>query len=262
MGIVNVTHDSFSDGGRWIDPDAAIRHGLHLADLGADIVDVGGESTRPGAFPVDAGEEMDRVLPVVRALAGAGLVVSIDTSKPEVAAAALSEGAEIINDVTGLRDPEMVAECARSGAGAVLMHMQADPRTMQIDPAYDDVVSEVADFLQDRFRTATAAGVTSSHIVVDPGIGFGKTFDHNLALLDGLDRIGRGRPVLVGTSRKAFLGRILERAEQPSSPADRDAATGATVALAVAKGASIVRVHDVAAAISAARTADAIVRFH
>lgn len=262
MGIVNVTHDSFSDGGRWIDRDAAIRHGLHLADLGADIVDVGGESTRPGASPIDTAEETERVVPVVRALAGAGLVVSVDTSKPAVAAAALAGGAEIVNDVTGLTDPEMVAECARSGAGVVIMHMQGNPRTMQADPAYDDVVADVADFLQQRVRAVVESGVEPSHIVVDPGIGFGKTFEHNLALLSELDRIGRGRPLLVGTSRKAFLGTILERAARPATPEDRDAATGATVALAVAKGASVVRVHDVADAISAARTADAIVRFH
>jgi len=260
MGIVNVTHDSFSDGGRWIDRDVAIRHGLRLGELGADIVDVGGESTRPGASPVDAAGEMERILPVVQSLAAAGLVVSVDTSKAAVAAAALAAGAEIVNDVTGLADPEMAAVCAADAAGVVIMHMQGDPRTMQIDPVYNDVVVDVAEFLHRRVEAADDAGVAPSSVVVDPGIGFGKTFEHNLSLLKAIDRIGRGRPVLVGASRKAFLGRILEQAGQPSAPTDRDAATGATVALAVANGASIVRVHDVAGAISAARTADAIVR--
>lgn len=260
MGIVNVTSDSFSDGGLWLDPNDAIRHGLVLGELGADIVDVGAESTRPGASPVDATDEMARVVPVVAALAAAGLTVSVDTTKPTVAAAAIAVGAEIINDVTGLVDPVMAEVCADAGTGVVVMHMQGDPRTMQVDPTYDDVVAEVAEFLERRVAAAVAAGIAPSRVVVDPGIGFGKTFEHNLALLDGLDRVGGGHPVLVGTSRKRFLGTILDRAGLPSAPGDRDAATGATVALAIARGVFIVRVHDVGGAVSVARTADAIVR--
>ncbi|HZJ47825.1 MAG TPA: dihydropteroate synthase, partial [Acidimicrobiia bacterium] len=164
------------------------------------------------------------------------------------------------NDVTGLVDPVMAEVCADAGTGVVVMHMQGDPRTMQVDPTYDDVVAEVAEFLERRVAAAVAAGIAPSRVVVDPGIGFGKTFEHNLALLDGLDRVGGGHPVLVGTSRKRFLGTILDRAGLPSAPGDRDAATGATVALAIARGVFIVRVHDVGGAVSVARTADAIVR--
>ncbi|MEA3501797.1 MAG: dihydropteroate synthase, partial [Actinomycetota bacterium] len=251
---------SFSDGGRWSDPAAAINRGRELAASGADVVDVGGESTRPGAEPVDVTHELARVVPVVEALAGEGVVVSIDTSKPEVAEAAISAGAEIVNDVTGLSEPAIVEICAASGVGIVVMHMLGEPRTMQIAPSYSDVVDEVAEFLRRRTDAAIASGVDASRIVVDPGIGFGKTIDHNLALLNGIDRIGGGRPVLVGASRKRFLGTILERAGRPSTPADRDVATAATVALAVERGAAILRVHDVAGAVDAARTADAIVR--
>ena len=260
MGIVNTTPDSFSDAGRWFDTGSAIRRGLELASLGADIVDVGGESTRPGADSVDTAEELARVAPVVEALAGEGLVVSIDTSKPAVAGAAIDAGAEIVNDVTGLSDPAMIALCSDAGVGVVIMHMLGDPRTMQIEPTYRDVVADVADFLRRRTEGTIAAGVGVSRIVVDPGIGFGKTMRHNLALLNGIDRIGGGRPVLVGASRKAFLGTILDQAGQPSTPDDRDTATAATTALAVANGAAIVRVHDVGGAVAVARTADAIVR--
>ncbi|MEA2024252.1 MAG: dihydropteroate synthase [Actinomycetota bacterium] len=260
MGIVNVTPDSFSDGGRWIDAESAIRKGMELADLGADIVDVGGESTRPGAAPVDAAEERARVVPVVEALAAEGVVVSIDTSKPSVALAAIEVGAEIVNDVTGLSDPVMIETCSDARVGVVIMHMLGEPRTMQIDPTYEDVVTEVAEFLRRRTEVGVAAGIDASRIVVDPGIGFGKTIRHNLDLLNSIDRIGGGRPVLVGASRKAFLGTILDQAGRPSSPEDRDTATVATAALAVAKGAAVLRVHDVASAVDAARTADAIVR--
>jgi dihydropteroate synthase len=260
MGIVNVTPDSFSDGGRWADADTAVRHGIELAETGADIIDVGAESTRPGAGPVDTDTEIERAIPVVAALSDAGLAVSIDTSKPDVAAAAIEAGAEIVNDVTGLVDPAMIEVCVGAGVGTVVMHMQGDPRTMQTDPVYDDVVADVAGFLERRVSRAVAAGMRRSSIVVDPGIGFGKTFEHNLALLDGIDRIGGDRPVLVGTSRKGFLGTILEQAGRPAASENRDDATAATVALAIANGVSIVRVHDVERAISAARTADAIVR--
>ena len=262
MGVVNTTPDSFSDGGQWAEPRAAIRRGFKLWDDGADLVDVGGESTRPEADQVSAEEELARVVPVVEALASHGIIVSVDTSKSEVAAAAVAAGAEIVNDVTGLTDPDMVNLCEETGVGVVIMHMQGDPRSMQSDPTYDDVVGDVAAFLRDRTTAAIERGIEASRIVVDPGIGFGKTFDHNLSLLRGIDELGNGQPVLIGTSRKSFLGSILEQAGRPSEPADRDTATAATVALAVASGAAVVRVHNAASAVDAARTADAIVRVH
>ena len=262
MGVVNTTPDSFSDGGQWAEPRAAIRRGFKLWDDGADLVDVGGESTRPGAEPVSVEEELARVVPVVEALASHGIIVSIDTSKVEVAAAAVAAGAEIVNDVSGLTDPAMAVLCEETGVGIVIMHMLENPRSMQSDPTYDDVVGDVAAFLRDRTAAAIERGIEPSRIVVDPGIGFGKTFDHNLSLLRGIDKLGNGQPVLVGTSRKSFLGSILEQAGRPSEPADRDTATAATVALAVASGAAVVRVHNAASAVDAARTADAIVRVH
>ena len=260
MGVVNPTPDSFSDGGRWAEPGAAVRRGFKIWDEGADIIDVGGESTRPGATPVDTDEELVRVMPVVEALASQGIVVSIDTSKPEVARAAVDAGAEIVNDVTGLSNPAMIEACADSRVGVVVMHMLGEPRTMQSDPTYDDVVGDVTGFLRDRTTRAVDGGVERSRIVVDPGIGFGKTFEHNLALLAGIGQLGGDRPVLIGASRKRFLGTILEHAGRPHGPDDRDTATAAAVALAVAGGAAVVRVHDVAGAVDAARTADAIVR--
>lgn len=267
MGVVNVTPDSFSDGARFsgsdgaIDHDAAVRHGLSLVGEGADLVDVGGESTRPGAEPIPAGDEWRRVIPVVTGLAAAGVVVSIDTSKPEIAEAAIAAGAQVVNDVTALRNTEMASLCADAGVGVVLVHMQGSPATMQQNPTYDDVVAEVAAELGRRIEAATAAGISPDRICIDPGIGFGKSFEHNLALLDGLDEIARlGPPVLVGTSRKGFLGRILEESGHPAAAPHRDPATGATVALAIAKGAAAVRVHNVAAALQSARAADAIVR--
>ena len=261
MGIVNVTPDSFSDGGRYAAVEAAVAHGLSMWNQGADVVDVGGESTRPGAEPVSAIEEMSRVVPIVRDLADQGVVVSVDTMKAEVASAAIGAGAHIINDVSALTDPEMADVCAATGAGVVLMHMQGEPRTMQDDPNYDDVVPEVASFLENRADHAIRAGIARSRICVDPGIGFGKTFDHNLDLLNGVDRLGAiGYPVLIGTSRKGFLGAILQDAGFSASADQRDPATAATVALAVVGGASVVRVHNVGHALQAARTADAMVR--
>lgn len=260
MGVVNTTPDSFSDGGQWAEPRAAIRRGFQLWDDGADLVDVGGESTRPGAHPVSVEEELARVVPVVEALAAHGIVVSIDTSKPEVAAAAIAVGAEIVNDVTGLGNPEMVDLCEETGVGVVIMHMQGNPRTMQTDPSYDDVVADVGAFLLDRTAMAVERGIDSSRIVVDPGIGFGKTFEDNLALLAGIDELGNGQPVLIGASRKQFLGTILKRSGRPFETVDRDTATAAAVALAVVGGAAVVRVHNAAGAVDAARTADAIVR--
>jgi dihydropteroate synthase len=260
MGILNVTPDSFSDGGRWAAGSDAIARGRRLAAEGADVVDVGGESTRPGAKPVPATEEMERVIPVVEALANDGIAISIDTTKPEVAAAAIDAGAEVVNDVAGLTDPAMVGLGVSSGAGVVIMHMQGNPRTMQEDPTYRDVVAEVGDFLAERAAAAVTAGIDPAAVVVDPGIGFGKTSTHNLLLLNELGSIGRGYPVLVGTSRKSFLGPILAAAGRPAAAEERDRVTVATVAVSIANGASIVRVHDVAGTLEASRTTDAIVR--
>ena len=242
MGVVNVTPDSFSDGGLYLDPGAAVAHGKALAAEGAAILDVGGESTRPGAAPVAADEELRRVEPVVAGLAGVAEAISVDTSKATVAEAALDAGASIVNDVTALRgDPEMAALVADRGAGLVLMHMAGDPRTMQVNPEYGDVVAEVRDFLAARLAVAVAAGVDESRIWLDPGIGFGKTARHNFELLRGLGELATlGPPVLVGTSRKSFLGRA-----DGSEADDRLGGTIATSILAATAGASILRVHDV-----------------
>lgn len=261
MGVVNATPDSFSDGGRYEFAEDALAHGLALWADGADIVDVGGESTRPGADPVSVGEEIDRVVPVVAGLIEAGAVVSIDTMKPRVAAEAIAAGAQIVNDVTALADPEMVQICADSEVGVVLMHMKGEPRTMQDNPSYGNVLAEVAAFLESRAIALRASGIGRDRICVDPGIGFGKTSGHNLELLHNLDWLTTmGYPVLIGTSRKGFLGDILADAGKESVPHERDPATAATVALAIAGGASVVRVHNVSHALQAARTADAIVR--
>lgn len=240
MGVVNVTPDSFSDGGATLSPADAVAAGLRHAEQGALVVDVGGESTRPGAAPVDAQEELGRVLPVVEALAAEGVVVSVDTRKPEVAAAALEAGAALVNDVSGLRDPRMVEVCAAAGAPAVVMHMLGEPRTMQLDPRYDDVVAEVSGYLLAAAERALAAGVPS--VVLDVGLGFGKTLEHNLALLNATPQLAaHGHPVLVGASRKSFLGRVagVER------PADRLGATIAAHLHAARLGAALLRVHDV-----------------
>ncbi|MBA2337417.1 MAG: dihydropteroate synthase [Acidimicrobiia bacterium] len=261
VGVLNVTSDSFSDGGRFSDAEGAVAAGRALWAAGADLVDVGGESTRPGSTGVAVGEELDRVVPVVAGLVSAGVAVSVDTSKPAVAAAALDVGAEVVNDVTALAHPEMVAVCAQWGAGVVLMHMQGTPATMQLNPRYDDVVAEVERFLLGRAEVVAAAGIAPDRICLDPGIGFGKRVGHSLELLAGLGAlVATGYPVLVGTSRKGFLGEILSAAGHPAPAAQRDQATHATTALAVAAGAAAVRVHDVAGALQAARTADAIVR--
>ena len=266
MGVVNVTPDSFSDGGAFAgtagtDHEAAIAHGTALWDEGADIVDVGGESTRPGAVAVSSADEISRVVPVVAGLTAAGIIVSVDTSKPEVAAAALEAGAHVVNDVTALVNPDMAQLCAETGAGVVLMHMQGSPRTMQDNPRYDDVAGEVGAYLVRRAAAAVDAGIRPDHLCLDPGIGFGKTFDHNLELLARLgELVDLGFPVLVGASRKRFLGTVLEDAGIATEPVERDPATAATVALAVVAGAAAVRVHDVKSAVQSARVADAIVR--
>jgi dihydropteroate synthase len=243
MGVVNVTPDSFSDGGRYLDPEAAIAHGRELAEVGATILDVGGESTRPGADPVDAEEELRRVVPVIRGLGDAGCDISVDTSKAGVAAAALEAGARIVNDVTALRgDPEMAALCAERGATVVLMHMLGEPRTMQDDPRYDDVVAEVKAFLAERLAVAVAAGIAEEDVWLDPGIGFGKTAAHNMELLRRLGELRElGRPLVVGASRKSFIGRV-----DGSGPGERLGGTIASSVLAAAEGAEVLRVHDVA----------------
>jgi dihydropteroate synthase len=246
IGVVNVTPDSFSDGGLYLDPQAAIEHGIELDREGASILDIGGESTRPGAAPVSAEEELRRVMPVIEGLilAGVGARISIDTSKAAVAKAAIEAGATFVNDVTALRgDPEMAAVVAEHEVDCCLMHMLGDPQTMQDDPRYDDVVKEVKSFLEERLEVAVAAGVDERRIVLDPGIGFGKTVEHNLELLRRTgELVALGRPVMIGTSRKSFLGRLTGRTE----PADRIPGTVATCVIAYERGARIFRVHDVA----------------
>jgi dihydropteroate synthase len=245
MGVVNVTPDSFSDGGRYLDAKAAIDHGLELEAEGATILDVGGESTRPGADPVTEAEELRRVMPVIEGLLerGSGAQISIDTSKARVAARALEAGVTLVNDVTALRgDPDMAGVVAEAGAECCLMHMLGDPRTMQDDPRYDDVVNDIKAFLKERMAFAVRAGIAEERILLDPGIGFGKTTEHNLELLRRLGEfLDLGRPVVIGTSRKAFLGRLTGR-----DPDDRVAATIATNVLAYERGARVFRVHDVA----------------
>ena len=244
MGVVNVTPDSFSDGGRYLDAQAATEHGLSLEADGAAILDVGGESTRPGADPVPEPEELRRVIPVIEGLIerSAGARISIDTSKAGVAARALEAGATLVNDVTALRgDPDMAGVVAASGADCCLMHMLGDPRTMQDDPHYDDVVDDIKAFLAERMDFAVHAGIAEERILLDPGIGFGKTIDHNLELLRRLGEfLELGRPVVIGTSRKSFLGRLTGR--------DADARVAGTIAtnvLAYERGARVFRVHDV-----------------
>jgi dihydropteroate synthase len=252
MGVLNVTPDSFSDGGRYLPADAAIEHGTRLLAEGADIVDVGGESTRPGAERVSVREELARVLGVIEGLAGAheGVCISIDTQKAPVARAALEAGARIVNDVSALRaDPGMAELVAQSGAECCLMHMLGEPRTMQRAPRYGDVVDEVKAFLHERLAHAVRAGVREERVLLDPGIGFGKTLEHNLELLRRLaELLELGRPIVIGTSRKSFLGAIAARVhglDQPPPPSARLAATLASNVLALERGASVFRVHDV-----------------
>lgn len=259
MGIVNVTPDSFSDGGAFLDPDAAVRHALQLSADGADILDVGGESTRPGSQLVPAGEELERVLPVVEGILGAlpDAVVSIDTRKAEVASKAVGAGAAIVNDVTAGSDPEMFDAVRETGAGMVLMHMRGDPKTMQVDPSYADVVAEVREYLDRRVSAAVAAGVPYERLAIDPGLGFGKNLGHNLALLRALEAFtSLGPPLLVGPSRKRFLA-ALTGAEEPG---DRLEGTAGAVAWCAANGVDVVRVHDVREMARVVRVVDAIVR--
>jgi dihydropteroate synthase len=257
MGVVNVTPDSFSDGGLYLDVDAAVAHGKELLAGGAALADVGGESTRPGAEPVDAGTELERVVPVVERLSTAGALVSVDTRKAVVAERAVQAGARVVNDVSAFRhDPAMAGVVAAAGASCCLMHMLGDdPRTMQAGPRYDDVVSDVKAFLEERLAFAVAEGVREDRVWLDPGIGFGKTVEHNLELLRRLGEIvAIGRPVVVGTSRKSFLGKLTGRSER-----DREAGTVATNVMAYERGASVFRVHDVRATVDALKVAAATV---
>ena len=257
MGVLNVTPDSFSDGGRFLDPEAAVRHGLEMAAEGADLIDVGGESTRPGSAAVAAEEERDRVVPVIKRLAAdLDVPISIDTRKAEVAEAALEAGAVIVNDVSAGADPRMFEVAKAAGAGLVLMHMQGDPKTMQEAPRYDDVVREVRDFLAQRVQEAEEAGIEGVRLALDPGIGFGKTLEHNLALMRHIDvLVSLGRPVLVGPSRKSFIG-ALTGAEVD----DRFPGTAAAASYLVSRGGHIVRAHDVREMVQVVRVLDRIVR--
>jgi dihydropteroate synthase len=256
MGVVNVTPDSFSDGGTFADPVSAIVHGRRLASEGAAIIDVGGESTRPGADPVPPEEELERVIPVVEGIAGLNLPVqiSIDTMKLRVAEAAIDAGATYVNDVTAFRhEPELAELVADRGVDCCLMHMLGEPRTMQDAPQYDDVVDDVKAFLVERMQAATAAGISEDRISLDPGIGFGKTLEHNLELLRRVDElVAIGRPLVIGTSRKSFLGRITGR-----DVTERVHATVATTVIAYERGARVFRVHDVAATLDALQVAAA-----
>ncbi|GAA2458596.1 dihydropteroate synthase [Streptomyces glaucus] len=261
MGVVNVTPDSFSDGGRWFDTTAAVKHGLALVDEGADLVDVGGESTRPGATRVDEAEELRRVVPVVRGLAAEGVTISVDTMRASVAEQALAAGAALVNDVSGgLADPRMIPVVADAGAPFVVMHWRGFLQGGNVRGVYSDVVTEVVDELRARVEAVVAGGIAADRVVVDPGLGFSKDARHDLELLAHLDRLlGLGRPLLVAASRKRFLGRVLAGPEAAPPPArERDAATAAVSALAAHAGAWAVRVHEVRATADAVRVAHAV----
>jgi len=253
MGIVNVTPDSFSDGGKHATTALAIEHGLRLREEGADILDIGGESTRPGALPVAEAEELTRVIPVLQGLADCGAALSIDTMKPRVMAAALEAGADMVNDVNALRAPGALETVAATNCGICLMHMQGTPQTMQAEPRYDDVVAEVAGFLFERMHVALEAGVAADRLVVDPGFGFGKTRAHNVALFRALSRFTELGPVLVGVSRKGLFGEITGR-----PPGERMVPSIAAALLAAMAGATLLRVHDVAATVDALKVLDAL----
>jgi len=258
MGVLNVTPDSFSDGGRFLDPETAVAHAMRMAADGADLIDVGGESTRPGSDPVSAGKERARVVPVIERLVAdlPDVPISVDTRKAEVAKAALDAGAAIVNDISAGADPDMFGVVKDAEAGMVLMHMQGDPKTMQQAPRYDDVVGEVREFLRERIEAAELAGIDPERLCIDPGIGFGKTPEHNLTLMNHVDALlDLGRPVMVGPSRKRFIGTILDLPED-----ERVEGTAGAVAWLVAKGAHVVRVHDVKEMARVVRIVDAIAR--
>jgi dihydropteroate synthase len=259
MGIVNVTPDSFSDGAMFASADDAVAHGARLVDEGADLVDVGGESTRPGSDPIEADEELLRVVPVIEGLVKArpGTLLSVDTRKPEVASAALDAGASVVNDIAGGRNSALLETVSRTGAGVILTHMLGEPKTMQDDPRYDDVVAEVHEFLRERIEAAVFAGIPEERVCIDPGIGFGKTVDHNLALLRAVPALRMlGAAVMVGASRKGFIGTLTG----VEDPAARLEGSLAVAVLAAAHGADLVRVHDVEATVRALKVADAVVR--
>ncbi len=254
MGVLNVTPDSFSDGGRYLALQAAIEHGLKMITEGAAFIDVGGESTRPGAEPVSTAEELARVVPVVRALAAGGAVISVDTSKPEVMRAAAEAGAGLINDVRALRAPGALEAARATGCAVCLMHMQGEPRTMQRDPHYTDVVAEVGAFLGERLAACESAGIARARLLIDPGFGFGKSAAHNLMLLGHLRELtGLGVPLLAGLSRKSWLGKLTGRATD-----DRLAGSLALAVIAALNGARIIRAHDVAATVDALRVVAAV----
>jgi len=259
MGVVNVTPDSFSDGGLFTDTETAVAHGAQLADEGADIVDIGGESTRPGAEAVPLDEELRRVLPVIEGIRAArpDVAISIDTRHPNVAAEAVAAGAAIVNDISGGADPDMMRVAAQGTAGMVLMHMQGEPASMQVDPRYEDVVEDVHEYLRERVEAALFGGVEAEQLCVDPGIGFGKNLEHNLALLRDLGRFrDLDAGLVIGVSRKRFIGTLTD-AEDPT---DRVEGSLAAAVLAAAAGADVIRAHDVQATVRALRVADAITR--
>lgn len=259
MGVINVTPDSFSDGGLYYRRDVAVEHALRLADEGADIIDIGGESTRPGSEPVSPDEEIRRTIPVIESLAKkVNIPISIDTCKAAVAKRALDAGASIVNDISGLRaDPEMPEVVARHKVPVVIMHIKGKPKDMQVNPVYEALIPEIMDYLRGGIRLAVDSGIKEDMIILDPGIGFGKTFDHNLEILKNLNEFALlGKPLLVGPSRKAFIGKIL--GDLPAS--DRLEGTAAAAAIAIMNGANIIRVHDVKEMVRVARVADAIRR--
>jgi len=255
MGVLNVTPDSFSDGGRFFDTDTAVRHGVRMAEEGATFIDVGGESTRPGAAPVAMEEELRRVIPVIERLRGAvSAVISVDTSKPQVMRAAAVAGAGLINDVRALGEPGALEAARLSGCAVCLMHMQGEPRTMQASPAYGDVVGEIRAFLEERIAACRTAGFSADRLVLDPGFGFGKTLEHNLTLLRRLRELGSaGVPVMVGLSRKSMVGKLTGRAE-----GERVLGSVVLAVMAVLEGASIVRAHDVASTVEALQVVTAV----
>jgi len=259
MGILNITPDSFSDGGAHFDSSVAVERAVQMVEEGADIIDVGGESTRPGSDPVSTEEELRRTIPVVEAISGRLKVpISIDTYKAEVAGRALESGASMVNDVSGLRfDPEMPAVINKYKVPVVIMHMKGDPRSMQANPAYEALLPEIMDYFRNSIRLARSFDIPEDMIILDPGIGFGKTFNHNLEIINNLDKFcGLEKPLLIGPSRKAFIGSILDGA--PAG--DRLEGTAAVIAVSIMKGANIVRVHDVKEMVKVARVADAIKR--
>jgi dihydropteroate synthase len=258
MGILNVTPDSFSDGGRYLEVDRAVGHGIKMAGDGADIIDIGGESTRPFSRKISVDEELDRVIPVIEALSKeVSIPISIDTYKAGVAKEGLRAGASIVNDISALRfDPDMASIVASEDVPLVLMHMKGTPENMQEDPSYADVIEEISDFFNHAIKAAVKAGVRQDLIIIDPGIGFGKTFDHNIQIIRGLNQfLGLNRPVLLGPSNKAFIGHILD-----AGPTQRDTGTMAAIAYAVINGAHIVRAHNVKKAVETVRVIDAIKR--